>query len=147
MSWNYRFLESVDISLELSCFNTLFRVFFVFRLFRIFPITHMFRNGVKSKGSIFDQSRVSVPSEVSIGDGSRLTVSRYFERMHRVVIIKDDFVCRRNSPKVYGDFGADKKRKRAPGRMEKKMVRVGTRGENRVTFDLEGNLGFSISDE
>lgn len=65
-----------------------------------------------------------------------------------VAIIKDDFVCRQNSPEACGDFGTDKKGEEyTEGWVEKKVYRVETRGENRVTFDLEGNLGFSISDE
>lgn len=43
--------------------------------------------------------------------------------------------------------GPIKKEKSTGGWVEKKVYRVETRGENRVTFDLEGNLGFSISDE
>lgn len=43
--------------------------------------------------------------------------------------------------------GSIKKEKSTRGRVEKKVYRVEMRGENRVTFDLEGNLGFSISDE
>lgn len=64
-----------------------------------------------------------------------------------MAIIKDDFVCRRNRLEACGDFGTDKKGEKYRGRVEKKVYRVETRGENRVTFDLEGNLGFSISNE
>jgi len=51
-----------------------------------------------------------------------------------VAIIKDDFVCKRSSLEVCGDFGTDKRG--STGRVEKKMVRAQGRGENRVTFDL-----------
>jgi len=45
--------------------------------------------------------------------------------MYRVAIIKDDFVCRRNSPEVCEEIlGADKKGREYPGRVEKKVVRV-----------------------
>jgi len=72
--------------------------------------------------------------------------SLYFGRMYRTWrSSRMTFVCKRSSLEVCGDFGTDKRG--STGRVEKKMVRAQGRGENRVTFDLEGNLRFSISNE
>lgn len=75
------------------------------------PIARTFQNtrikGINFRFVMDERTLLFEISEPEMDLGHE--ISRYFGRVYGVAIIKDDFVCRRSSLKVCGDFGADKK--------------------------------------